>query len=480
MCGRVDDRSRRTDENRMNGMTLRKIADAIGGQLFAEGCEDKVDIELTGVVIDNRLIQEDNLFIPIRGARVDGHTFIPDAFSRGALGVLTDHKFEGLTEPFILVDDTEQALKAIAKYYRQCMEATVIGIVGSVGKTSTKEMVASVLEQHFSVLKTEGNYNNEIGVPLTLLRVRRRHTIAVVEMGISDFGEMDRLGRIAAPNMVIFTNVGPCHLENLGSLEGVLRAKSEIFSHVPLTGRILLNGDDVMLRQADTYNRVKNYFGTSGQEFAAEDIVSTLDGVDATLIHENRKHRVHINLPGEHNVLNALAAYAAGYFLGEPEEEILRGIEAAGTIEGRNHFINVNDLTIIDDCYNANPISMRASLEVLSHAAGRKVAILGDMGELGSEEVMLHEQIGKAVIDDGIDVLLTAGPLSKGMVDYVGSNASIVAIAYDTKEELITSLPENIKKGDTILVKASHFMGFSEIVKYLTATEEGSDSQTHS
>ena len=447
----------------MRNMTLEKIAQALGGRLYGAEGSDLSDREVQGVVIDNRQVEKDYLFIPIRGARIG------DAFAKGVLGVLSDHVLEDAAGPYIVVKDTEQALKDLAAYYREQIDAYVIGIIGSVGKTSTKEMVASVLGQHFSVLKTQGNFNNEIGLPLTLFCIRPSHQVAVVEMGISDFGEMDRLGVMARPDMVIMTNIGQCHLENLKTRDGILKAKTEVFAHMPASGRVILNGDDDKLQQADTLGMEKHFFGLQGQEFFGSAIAGHVDHVDALLHTPQWEHAVSIPIPGEHNVYNALAATAAGTLLGLSEQEILAGIEQVETIAGRNHFIEAHGMTVIDDCYNANPVSMRASLEVLGHAAGRKVAILGDMGELGENQEMLHYQVGQVVVENGIDLLLTAGKLAGQIVRYVQEHGDKTqAIAYADKEALLADLDQHIKKGDTILIKASHFMNFTEIVKVIT------------
>ena len=299
-------------------------------------------------------------------------------------------------------------------------------------------MVASVLGQHFSVLKTQGNFNNEIGLPLTLFCIRPSHQVAVVEMGISDFGEMDRLGAMARPDMVIMTNIGQCHLENLKTRDGILKAKTEVFAHMPASGRVILNGDDDKLQQADTLGMEKHFFGLQGQEFFGSAIAGHVDHVDALIHTPQWEHAVSIPIPGEHNVYNALAATAAGTLLGLSEQEILAGIEQVETIAGRNHFIEAHGMTVIDDCYNANPVSMRASLEVLGHAAGRKVAILGDMGELGENQEMLHYQVGQVVVENGIDLLLTAGKLAGQIVRYVQEYGDKTqAIAYADKEALL-------------------------------------------
>lgn len=453
----------------MKHMTLQNIARAVSGQLFLPDNYIEEGKVAQGVVIDNRKVEKDFIFVPIKGARVDGHTFIPDAFEKGAMAVLCDHDLGKTTGPYIVVKETQQALKDLAAFYREQMDAYVIGIVGSVGKTSTKEMVASVLSRHFSLWKTQGNFNNEIGLPLTLFGVKEEHQVAVVEMGISDFGEMDRLGNMAKPDMVIMTNIGLCHLENLIDRDGVLKAKTEVFAHMPKDGVIVLNGDDDKLQIADTLGRERHFFGLSNQEYSATDIVSQLTGVQAKLIGPKWESSVRIPIPGQHNVYNALAAMVAAEHLGMSREEILSGIEHAATIDGRNNFIQKNGITVIDDCYNANPVSMRASLEVLSHASGRTIAVLGDMGELGAEEASLHYQVGEAVAEFGIDVLFTAGELSKEMIRAVeAADCATEVYGFDSKEEMIPQLKALVKEGDTILVKASHFMDFPKVVEALT------------
>lgn len=452
----------------MKNMTLEKVAQAVDGQLFLPQNVKGKNMMLQGVVTDNRQVEKDFLFVPLIGARVDGHQFIMDAFERGAMAVLTQHTLEDARGAYILVPDTECALKKLAAYYRSQMDAYVIGIVGSVGKTSTKEMVASVLEQHFSVLKTQGNFNNEIGLPLTLFRVQEHHQVAVVEMGISDFSEMHRLGEMAKPDMVIMTNIGLCHLENLGDRDGVLKAKTEVFEHMSAPGVVILNGDDDKLCVADTKGMETHFFGMNEQEYRGCEIETGMAEVSARLCGPKWQRKVRISIPGKHNVYNALAAMAAGECLGLSEDEIVSGIQQASTIDGRNHFIQANGRVVIDDCYNANPVSMKASLEVLSHAKGRKVAVLGDMGELGDEERELHYQVGKAVADYHIDLLFTAGELAKEMTRAVtdcGGDTQI--FSFDNKEEMTQHLCQILRENDTVLVKASHFMNFSEVVKAL-------------
>ena len=451
----------------MKNMTLAHITEVCGGIYF--GPEEKKTAEVTDIVTDSRKAGEGSLFVAIPGERVDGHKFIPNVASQGALAVISEQKLETPPCPYILVKDSMEAIKAMAEYYMQQLNIPVVGITGSVGKTSTKETIASVLAQKYRVLKTDANFNNELGLSLTVFRLREEDEMAVLEMGIDDFGQMHRLAKIARPETAVITNIGWCHLENLKTRDGILKAKTEVFAHMPASGRVILNGDDDKLQQADTLGMEKHFFGLQGQEFFGSAIAGHVDHVDALLHTPQWEHAVSIPIPGEHNVYNALAATAAGTLLGLSEQEILAGIEQVETIAGRNHFIEAHGMTVIDDCYNANPVSMRASLEVLGHAAGRKVAILGDMGELGENQEMLHYQVGQLVVENGIDLLLTAGKLAGQIVRYVQEHGDKTqAIAYADKEALLADLDQHIKKGDTILIKASHFMNFTEIVKVIT------------
>ena len=451
----------------MKNMTLENIAHAVSGQLFFDKTEE-MQSEITGVVTDNRQIQSGNLFVPIVGARVDGHTFIPDAYERGAMAVLSQHKLEKPQGAYILVESTEQALKDLAGFYRRQLTIPIVGIVGSVGKTSTKEMVASVLEEKYQVLKTEGNLNNEIGLPLTLCKIREEHQVAVVEMGISDFGEMHRLGAIAQPDMVVMTNIGQCHLENLKTRDGILKAKTEVFEHISPNGCVILNGDDDKLNTvAEAHGAEIIFYGCNEQEVSADHIENLgLDGMRAQFHTSLGQLTARIFIPGSHNVYNALAATAVGIRLGLSVDEIAKGIEGASTIRGRSNFIKVGGATIIDDCYNANPVSMKASLEVLSKAQGRTVAVLGDMGELGEEEQQLHYQVGEAVADNHIDVLYTAGTLTAQLCQAVREQSEQCEVhEYREVSEMIEGVLKDVQAGDTILVKASHFMEFPKVVE---------------
>ena len=468
----------------MKNMTLEHIAQACGGTYIGEECDRKKEIQ--GAVIDSRLVGEGYLFIPIRGARVDGHDFIPAVFEKGALAVLSEQRLEHPAGPYILVDSTEEAMKKIAAFYRRSLDIKVVGITGSVGKTSTKEMIASVLSEKYRVLKTEGNLNNEIGLPLTIFKIREEHQVAVLEMGISEFGEMHRLAEMAQPDICVITNIGLCHLENLITRDGILKAKTESFEHLAPDGIAVLNGDDDKLCDKKMVNGRPAVFYGIGQEaktaetetgskrLAEKEVYATdveaigLEGTKAVIHTPEQQFEVVIPIAGEHNVYNALAAVCVARRLGLDAEEMKLGIEHAHTIGGRSNLIRKNGITIIDDCYNANPMSMKASLDVLHDGEGRRVAILGDMGELGEDEAALHEGVGIHAATCGIDACVCVGDLAVHIAEAARKANPDFPVYYEkTRESLLEHLNDYVQKGDTILVKASHFMKFEEVVKAL-------------
>ena len=451
----------------MEHMTLELIAACCNGTYFGE--ETKKNIEVSNIAIDSRKIMPGGLFIPICGERVDGHDFIPNVIQAGALACLSEKPLENPPYPYILVKSTRTALQNIAAYYRKSLDIKVIGITGSVGKTSTKEMIAAVLSEKYNVHKTAGNFNNEIGLPLTIFGIQKEHEIAALEMGISDFGEMHRLAETANPDICVITNIGQCHLENLGSLDGVLKAKTEAFAHLRENGVAILNQDDEKLANITQVNgNPPIWYGKKqGDAYASEIESLGIEGIRIRLHLMEESQTVTIPIAGEHNIYNALAAACAGKACGMTLAEICRGIERVKTIGGRSNIIKRNGITIMDDCYNANPMSMRASLDVLSGASGRKIAILGDMGELGEKERALHAEIGAYAAKKQIDYLFCVGELSKEMVAAAAAvkGSGVYTAHFDTKEDLLAYLPMAIKNGDTLLVKASHFMQFSKIVE---------------
>ena len=453
----------------MKHMTLRAICAACDGTYY--GPTDNLSKEAAGITIDSRKVENNWLFGATVGERVDGHSFIESCYEKGALCCLGEKPPVSESHSYIQVQSTFQALKDIAEYYRSTLEIPIVGITGSVGKTSTKEMIASVLSVKFNTLKTAGNFNNEVGLPLTVFNIRGEHEAAVLEMGISDFGEMHRLSKIARPNICVMTNIGQCHLENLGDRDGVLRAKSEIFDFAAEGAKAIVNGDDDKLRTLKSREDLD--CTTFGMEKTNDVYARTvenlgLDGLKCNISTPAGDFSAHIHIPGMRMVYNALAGTCVGLACGLTLKEIKTGIEKAETISGRNHLIHTENYTIMDDCYNANPMSMKASLDVLATALGRKVAILGDMGELGANERALHYTVGEHAAKKNIDLLLCVGTLSEEIAKGAkAKNPSMNACVFTTKEELLEKLPELLLKGDSILIKASHFMQFEKIVKAL-------------
>lgn len=457
----------------MKNMTLKNIAASCGGRLFG----GKEELEIAGAVMDSRQIEKDFLFFAIPGERVDGHQFIPQVMEKGAACVVCEKAPKEPAGSYILVEDVKKAMQDIAAFYRSGLSIPVVGITGSVGKTSAKEFIAGVLAEKYNVLKTQGNYNNELGVPLTLLRIREGHEVAVIEMGINHFGEMHRLSRMAAPNIVVLTNIGDCHLEALGSREGILKAKSEIFDFLQENGTVILNGDDDMLSTLKEINKKAPVtFGKNKNNICYTTNIRSkgLLGTEAQIHMRSGSFLAEIPLPGEHMVYNALAAAAVGEVLGLSLEEMKTGIAAVKPMAGRSNLISCSDKVIIDDCYNANPVSMCAALDLLAQADTRKVAILGDMFELGENAAKLHGDVGRYAAELLIDEVICVGELSEHMAKEAEAvnNRKSNACYYLKKETLLQELYRLIKPQDTVLVKASHGMGFEEVVEKLREKRE--------
>lgn len=464
----------------MKNMTLQNMANAVNGELHIENIAEGILKDSTlakGVVLDSRKVEEGYIFVATRGERVDGHSFIDSVFEKGAMGVICEQAPQNPKGAYILVKDSFQALKDLAAFYRQQLNIKVVGITGSVGKTSTKEFIASVLEQKYITQKTQGNFNNEVGLPLTVLGLKQDCRMAVLEMGISDFGEMHRLSSIAKPDTCVITNIGQCHLENLGTRDGILKAKTEIFDFMNPEGNVCLNGgDDKLITVKEVHGKKPLFFGMNKSDdceiYATEYINKGLDG-SSVKIHvdtESLKEEfyVHIPLPGEHMVYNALAATAVGITYGLNTDEIKNGIEKVQAVGGRSNVIRSEKYTIIDDCYNANPVSMKAAMNVLNLGIGRKVAVLGSMGELGDNAYDMHLDTGKYAAENNIDVVCAVGELGKGIAEGAKTNPACEVHWFETTEDFITSVEDIVKDGDNVLVKASHAMHFEKVVDKLS------------
>ena len=456
----------------MKELTLAQIAEACGGTLI--GGNEAKEYTVTGVEIDSRRVKPGDLFVAIPGEKVDGHKFIPDVLKKGAYA-LSQQSLD-VDGAYILVEDTVTAMKRLARFYRNTLDIKVVGITGSVGKTSTKEMIASVLGTKFRVHKTQGNFNNGIGLPLTIFQIEKEHQVTVLEMGISEFGEMHELADMAQPDIMVITNIGLCHLENLKTRDGILKAKTESFAHLKPDGVVILNGDDDKLSTVEQVaGRKPVFYGIKGRNLCETSVCADavtehgLEGMTAEFHTPQGDMEVFIPIPGEHNVYNALAATCVAEQLGLSMDEIKCGIAAASTISGRTNLIHTKGMTVIDDCYNANPVSMKASLDVLSKAGGRKIAVLGDMGELGEDEKQLHYEVGTYAGTLPIDLLLCVGTLSGKLAEGAKKqNPALTVKHYGTREEMTEELLATVKEGDAVLVKASHFMEFPKVVAALT------------
>lgn len=446
----------------MIAMTVGEIAAIVGGMLAGGGSG-----VVTGVQKDSREDCDGCLYLAIPGKNADGHDFIGAAFDKGAVCALASRVPEGENRPIIVVPDVEAALRALAEAYRKRLDIPVIGIAGSVGKTTTKEMVASVLAQRYRVHKTEKNFNNELGVPLTLLQIKREHQISVVEMGISDFGEMTRLARMVRPTMAVYTVIGHSHLEKLRDRNGVYQAKTEMLDFLPGDGVVFANGDDDLLSRMDCRQK-RVLFGRGGANAVrAENIVTQgLHGTDCDIVCGQRRIAVHIPAYGGHMVYAALAGAAVGIEMGLTDSGIAAGIAAYKPVGRRANVTDTGFLTLIDDCYNANPDSVRAAIDSMSGFPGRKVCILGDMLELGTDSEALHRAVGAYSAEKGADLVLTAGPLSES-VSTAAMETGTEARHFPDVEGLIAALPELLCRGDAVLVKASHSMRFERISEAL-------------
>lgn len=451
----------------MRNLTLANITKACQGTWH--GDESLLNREIAGITIDSRKVEKDFLFVAINGERFNAHRFIPDTIEKGALCVVSHEDLGDTDYPYILVEATGQALLDIAKLYRDSFDVKVVGITGSVGKTSTKEMIASVLAQKYCVHKTQGNFNNECGLPLTIFEMNENHQVSVLEMGINHFGEMRKLSSAASPDICVITNIGVAHLEFLKTQEGILHEKTQMFQDMKHGGSVILNGDDRLL---STIGPVKGtdpiFYGfEKGNDVFADEIQPLgLKGTSCRIHLAGESFPCVVPTPGIHMVSNALAGAAVGHQLGLSCEEIRRGIESLPFIPGRNNIIQTGRLILLDDCYNANPVSMKASLDVLNMAIGRKVAVLGDMGELGEDQNSLHRSVGEYAAGLGIDLVCAIGPVSKEIAAGAAAGG-IQALWFETKQDFLAQTNEILREGDNVLIKASHGMEFPEIVNAL-------------
>lgn len=442
--------------------TAREICAAVGGTLLQDS-----GAPVTGVTTDSRAVQPGQLFIPLVGERFDGHAYIAKALDGGAAGCLTAAAPETLLpgKLYIQVADTRLALKALASWYRDKFDLPVVQVTGSAGKTTTKEMIASVLSQRYNTLRTEGNFNNDIGAPLTLLRLMPEHQTAVIETGMNHFGEIRYLGEMVRPDIAVITNVGDAHIENLGNTrQGILRAKCEIFENLTPEGIAVLNGDDELLNTVTLPRTILRCGVGDGCGVRVTDIDDRgLEGVACTVTIEGEHYRLTTSAPGRYMIYPMAMAAAIGRRLGLTGEEIAAGVAAYTTVGSRMHLIRLpGERLVIDDCYNANPQSMAEGLRMLAASPARhRVAVLGDMGELGQLTAQAHRDMGALTRRLG----LTAVAVGEKM--HALTETDPQAQWFATVEEAMPAIRQLFTPGTAVLVKASHAMHFERIVKEL-------------
>lgn len=451
----------------MTGCTVKELCAAVGGTLLQES-----GAVVTEVSTDSRSIPAGALFVPLAGERFDGHDYLDAALESGAAGCLTARKPASLLQDkfYIQVSDTLEALKALASWYRAKFDIPMVQVTGSAGKTTTKEMIAAVLNQHFSTLKTQANFNNAIGTPLTLLNLSPAHQAAVIETGMNHFGEIRYLGEMVRPTVAVITNVGDAHIENLGGTrQGILQAKCEIFENLQPVGLAVLNGDDELLSGlALPFETVlcgrHERCGVRVTNVAEHGI----EGVTCTVTTKRDVYEVSIPSPGAYMIYPAAMAIAIGEHLGLTKVELLSGIAAYRPVGSRMHLVRCSgDRIIIDDCYNANPQAMAEALRILAQTEHpRRMAVLGDMGELGDLTEQAHRDIGELTRTLGLDTVVAVGPKAKAIQD-----ANPDALWFPTVAEALSAIRAAFTAGTAVLVKASHAMHFTDIVKDLESTE---------
>ncbi len=454
----------------MEKITVYDIAAATGGKIISGS--EKTLIE--SVSIDSRKVFNNTLFVALKGENSDGHIYIPKAFENGANAVISEQEIKS-DKTVILVKDSAKALGNLSKWYKKKFNIKTVAVTGSVGKTTTKDMLAAVMNMQYHTLKTEGNFNNELGLPLTVLKLNRSHEAAVFEMGMSAFGEIDYLADIARPDTAIITNIGMSHIENLGSQEGIFKAKTEICNYFDKDSLLIVNSDDKHLKKAKQFEdfSVITYGIENFCDYQARDIENLgLDGTKFSVDIYEREYRIHIKTPGVHNVYNALAAIACGVHYNIGPNKIVEGIENFSLTAMRMSVEKMGTVTVINDCYNSSPDSVKAALKVLSTQNTRKVAVLGDILEMGEFAKDAHSELGKAVCENKIDVLITAGKNAKFIADGAKENGFADCICFDTTDELVSKIPLLIQKNDTVLVKASRGMHFEKVVEKITEENE--------
>ncbi|HEY9149649.1 MAG: UDP-N-acetylmuramoyl-tripeptide--D-alanyl-D-alanine ligase [Gammaproteobacteria bacterium] len=426
------------------------------------------DAWYTGLGTDTRSLEAENLFVALRGPRFNGETFLEQARARGAVGALVSRDVAAADLPLLAVDDTRHALGRLAAHWRSRFSIPLVGITGSNGKTTVKEMTAAILGRRGPALVTRGNLNNDIGVPLTLARLGLEHGTAVIEMGANHAGEIAYLTDLVQPTVGLVNNAGPAHLEGFGSLTGVARAKGELFQHLPAGAVAVINAEDrfAPLWREFAGDHPQLSFGIEGRADVQATWRGDASGSELDMSTPQGSLSLRLPLPGRHNVMNALAATAASLAAGATLEEVRAGLQGLPPVQGRLQRIALADAAVlIDDTYNANPGSLRAGIEVLALGQGPKWLVLGDMAELGPEGERMHRQMGKLARETGVERLFALGDLAAAAAETFGAHG----VTCPSREALISTLEQDWCAGVQVLVKGSRSMGMEAVVNALRA-----------
>lgn len=456
-------------------MTFDEIVNAVQGEVLLQGEYSG----FTEVSTDTRKIKKGSIFIALKGDKFNGNEYVKDASSRGAAVCIIDEikynnvDIQGYTT-VIKVKDTRKALLDLAEFYRSRLDLKVVGITGSAGKTSTKDLVAAVLSSKYKVFKTQGNFNNQVGLPLMIFKLDNSYDIAVLEMGMNSLGEINSMAKVARPDIALITNVGTAHIGMLGSRENILKAKLEISDFFSEKNTLIINGDNDLLSavETDKFTIIKTGID-SDRSFRAENIELGEDYVEFTVneFSVKKPERFHVDVPGKHTISNTLLSIACGRLLQMEHEEIRQGLKRLQTTANRMEITKGKKFNIINDSYNANSEAMKVAIEVLiNFNSNRKIAVLGTMGELGDEAYDTHRSIGEYAAKSGIDLLLTIGEFNRAYGEgfFSVNNFSQKHIAFDDYDKAVQYLADKyLQDGDTILVKASRAAGFETIVEKL-------------
>lgn len=448
----------------MEQMTGKEILKATGGSLL---CGDP-DFPIDHVSIDSRAMKGNDLFVPLIGEKVDAHRFISQAVENGAKAVLTSQRGSmDARVPCIYVEDTKKALQSIGGFYRNRLTLPLVGITGSVGKTTTREMVAAALSARFRVFKTPGNYNSQVGLPITITEISQRDEIGVIELGMSEPGELTIIAQIAKLQMAVITNIGVAHIEQLGSRENICREKLTIQDGLMEGGTLFLNGDDEFLKHTRAKEGCKTiYYGTGeNSDYRAEGIIMKEGYPSFAAVHGRERVMVRLPVMGSHNIGNAMVSLAVAREWGIPMEVAAKSLMEFTGFQGRQEIYHKAGKTIIDDTYNASPVSMKAALEVLEAMTGkRRIAVLADMKELGEDALRYHYEVGEYLACHAVEELVTYGELAKEISRAVKTLAPEIKVReFMDKEKLTAYLKEEVKEGDCILLKGSNSMKLTEV-----------------